>query len=148
MLRARFSRSVGRCAILLVLGVLAAGCGGGGGGGGTGGGGGNGGDGGGGSTASNPRVAAMLDCLEGEGGDQGGAYELDPTTIALNTEINGVEIHFLTTPAKAKKVAADIASTGIGKVFTNGTVVEAWSSPPTTTEREPVTKCLEKDAGP
>ena len=133
--------------LLVLCTVVMAGCGGGGGSGG-GGNGGNGGDGNDGSTASNPRVAAVLDCLEGEGGEQGGAYELDPTTVALNTEINGVELHFLTSPARAKKVASDIEATGIGQVFTKGTVVEAWSSPPTSEEREPVTKCLEEDTGP
>jgi hypothetical protein len=138
------TRPVKRLSLLLCA-VLLTGCGGGGGG--TTPGDGGGGDGGG-SEAKNPRVRAILDCLEGQGGEQGNAYELASNAIALNTEQNGVELHFLKTAAGAKKLGSEIEATGIGQVFVKETVVEAWSSPPTPDERRPVTKCLEEDPGP
>jgi hypothetical protein len=135
---------VKRLSLLLLGAAVLAGCGGGGGGSTPGqGGGGNGG-----SEAKNPRVRAVLDCLESAGGEQGNAYELESSAIALNTEQNGVELHFLTTPARAKHLGSEIEATGIGQVFVKETVVEAWSSPPTPDERRPVTKCLEEDPGP
>jgi hypothetical protein len=137
--------------LLVLCAAILAGCGGGGGNaGGTTptGGGGSGGGNGGGSTAANPRVRAVLDCFDEAGGDLSSAYELEANAIALNTETQGVELHFLPTVAKAKKLGREIEATGIGQTFVKGTVVENWSSVPTAAEREPVTKCLEKDPGP
>jgi hypothetical protein len=137
--------------LLLFCAAALAGCGGGGGSaGGTTpgqGGGGNGGNGDG-SQAQNPRVRAVLDCLEGVGGEFGNAYELESNAISIDTEANGAELHFLSAPAEAKKLGSDIEATGIGEVFVKGTVVENWSSPPTPDERGPVTKCLKEDPGP
>jgi hypothetical protein len=141
---------VGGCGLLLLTALVLAACGGGGSVGGTtpGQGPGTTSGNGGGSQSGNPRVAAVLDCFDEAGGDLATAYELDPTSIALNTESNGVELHFLPTVARAKKLGTEIRNTYIGQVFVNGTVVENWSSVPTAEEREPVTKCLEKDPGP
>jgi hypothetical protein len=142
-----------RCGVLLFSALVLAACGGGGGSaGGTttgqGSGGGDGGGNGGGSTAANPRVRAVLNCFEEAGGDLSTAYELEDNAISLNTETQGVELHFLPTAARAKKLGSDIEATGIGQVFVKGTVVENWSSVPTAADRAPVTKCLEKDPGP
>jgi hypothetical protein len=140
---------VARCGVLLLSAVVLAACGGGGGSAGgttTGQGSGDGGDGGG-STASNPRVRAVLNCFEEKGGDYANAYELESNAITLDTETTGVELHFMKTAAQAKKLGSEIEATGIGKVFVKGTVVENWSSPPTAGERKPVTDCLEKDPG-
>ena len=134
--------------LLVLCAAILAGCGGGGGGAGgtnTGGGDGNGGNG---SSAANPRVRAVLDCFEEAGGELSNAYELEANAIALNTESNGVELHFFPTAARAKKLGQEIRNTYIGEVFVAGTVVENWSSVPTAEEREPVTKCLAKDPGP
>jgi hypothetical protein len=142
---------VTRCALLVLCAGLLAGCGGGGGGttagqGPSGGGTTSGNSGG--SEAKNPRVRAVLDCFEEKGGDFANAYELEANAISLDTETSGVELHFLTSAAKAKKLGKEIKATGIGQVFVNGTVVENWSSFPTADERKPVAECLEKDPGP
>jgi hypothetical protein len=138
--------------LLVLCAAILAGCGGGGGGaGGSAGGtttGGDGGGNGGGSTAANPRVRAVLDCFQEKGGDFSNAYELESNAITLDTETTGVELHFLKTAAKAKKLGDEIKATGIGQVFVDGTVVENWSSVPTAAERKPVTECLAKDPGP
>jgi ABC-type phosphate transport system substrate-binding protein len=141
------TRRVSRPLLLLFCAAALAGCGGGGSAGGTTPGQGGGGDGDG-SQAQNPRVRAVLDCLESAGGEFANAYELESNAISIDTEANGAELHFLSTPAKAKKLGSDIEATGIGQVFVKGTVVENWSSPPTPDERGPVTKCLAKDPGP
>jgi hypothetical protein len=144
---AGITRPVSRSWLLLLGALILAGCGGGGSAGGTtpGQGGGNG-DGG--SRAQNPRVRAVLGCFDSAGGELSTAYELESNAIALNTEANGVELHFLTTAARAKKLGHEIEATGIGEVFIKDTVVENWSSPPTPDERDPVAKCLEDDPGP
>jgi hypothetical protein len=136
--------------LLVLCAAILAGCGGGGNAGGTTptGGGGNGDGNGGGSTAANPRVRSVLDCFQEKGGDFANAYELESNAITLDTETSGVELHFLTTAARAKKLGGEIEATGIGKVFVNGTVVENWSSVPTAEERKPVAECLAKDPGP
>ncbi|MFN2470927.1 MAG: hypothetical protein ABR583_08035 [Gaiellaceae bacterium] len=96
--------------------------------------------------AGNPRVATMITCLGDEGG--GSAYELQENAVSLNTEMNGVEIYFDKTENAAKKRERETKELEIGVAYRHGTVLEAWVSPPTPAEREPVTKCIAKDPGP
>ena len=128
--------------LLAIVALLLAGCGSGGGGeGGPAGGGDTG------PTSENPRVNAVLDCLEDDA-ETAGAYALDVNAISVATEQNGLEIYFDKTPARAKKRKAEIESVGIGIVYVDGTVVESWVSPPSPAERSGIRECIEKDPGP
>ena len=100
-----------------------------------------------GPAVDNPRVNAVLNCLEGSE-ETSAAYALDVDAISVNTEQNGVEIYFDKTAAGAKKRKNQIESTGIGIVYVDGTVVESWVSPPTPDERSAIRACIDKDPGP
>lgn len=127
--------------MLAIVAVLAAGCGGDGGEGVPGGAADTGPD------VDNPRVNAVLDCLD-DTEETSSAYALDVNAISVNTEQNGVEIYFDKTAAGARKRKSEIESTGIGIVYIDGTVVESWVSPPTPDERSSIRTCIDKDPGP